>query len=146
MFLAKMSNDLKLVCAHGANSKRLRLKLNLGWLSLSNRHTWLCASGEHLCKLYSLELSQVNMPTRRSILVNWRDVTHRPCVWSTRKRQLQILHEVGQLYGRGWRCQERKLVKWQLRMTKKKHFILTAVICQNGILTRKRFIWNQTGI
>jgi len=146
MFLAKMSNDLQLVCAHGANSKRLRLKLNLRKLSLSNQLTWLYASGKHLCKSYSSELSQVNTLRWRSILVNWRDVTHRPCAWSTRKRQLQALHEVGQLYGRGWRCQERKLVKWQLRMRKKKHFILTAVICQNGILTRKQFIWNQIGI
>jgi len=31
-------------------------------------------------------------------------------------------------------------------MRKKKHFILTAVICQNGILTRERLIWNQIGI
>jgi len=44
MFLAKMSNDLKLICEHGANSKRLRSKLNLRELSLSNRHTWLYAS------------------------------------------------------------------------------------------------------
>jgi len=44
MFLAKMSNDLKLVCAHGANSKRLRSKLNVRELSLSNLHTWLYAS------------------------------------------------------------------------------------------------------
>jgi len=44
MFLAKMSNDLKLVCAHGANSKRLRSKSNVRELSLSNLHTWLYAS------------------------------------------------------------------------------------------------------
>jgi len=44
MFLAKMSNDLKLLCAHGANSKRLRSNLNLRKLSPSNRHTWLYAS------------------------------------------------------------------------------------------------------
>jgi len=44
MFLAKMSNDLKLICTHGTNSKRLRLKSNLRDFSLSNRHTWLYAS------------------------------------------------------------------------------------------------------
>jgi len=44
MFLAKMGNDLKLVCAHGANSKRMRSKLDLRELSLSNRLTWLYAS------------------------------------------------------------------------------------------------------
>jgi len=95
MFLAEMSNYLKLVCVQGANSKHLLLKLNLR------------NSGKHLCKSNSLEQSQVNTPRWRSILVNWRDVTHRPCAWSTRKRQLQTLHEVGQLYGRGWRCKER---------------------------------------
>jgi len=44
MFLAKMSNDLKLVCAQGANSKRLQSKSNLRELSLSNQHTWLYPS------------------------------------------------------------------------------------------------------
>jgi len=41
MFLAKMSNELKLVCAHGANSKRLRLKLNLKQLAILNQHVLL---------------------------------------------------------------------------------------------------------
>ena len=102
--------------------------------------------GKHLCNPNSLQLSQVNTLRWRSILVNWGDVAYKPCAWSTRKRQLQALHEVGQPCGRGWRCQERKLVKWQLRARKTKHFILTAVISQNGILTRKRFIWNQISI
>ena len=43
---------------------------------------------------------------------------------------------------RGWHCPERKLAKWQLRKSKNKHFILTAVICQNGIL----IFWHVNGL
>ena len=103
------------------------------------------AAGKQLCNPNSFKLSLVNTRRRESSFAKWRYVT-RPCVWSTRKRQLQALREVGQPWRGEWRCQEPKLVKWQLRMRKKKDFILTAVICQNGILTRERFIWNQIGI
>ena len=64
MFLAEMSNYLKLVCVQGANSKHLLLKLNLR------------NSGKHLCKSNSLELSQVNTPRTRSILVNCDVTSH----------------------------------------------------------------------
>ena len=50
MFLAKMNDDLKLVRVHGANSKRLRLELNLKQLGILNQHMLLYASGKHLCK------------------------------------------------------------------------------------------------
>ena len=146
IFLTKICNDLKLICAHGRTPNVCGQNWTWENSVFQSDIRGFTHHGNHLCNSNSLELSQVNTLRRRSILTNWRDVTHRPCAWSTRKRQLQTLREVGQLYGRGWRCQERKLVKWQLRMRKKKHFILTELICQNGILTRKRFIWNQIGI